>query len=49
VALAQDIVQVMVQFPALEGLRQLSGYRRKLVKQLTLAGPRKLIPASGAG
>ncbi len=47
VALAQDIVQVLVQFPALESLRQLSGYQRKLLKQLSLAGPRKLIPLVG--
>ena len=49
VALAQDIVQVLVQFPALESLRQLSGFRRKLLQQLSLAGPRKLIPMSGRG
>ena len=49
VALAQDIVQVLLQFPALEGLRQLSVYRRKLLRQLSLAGPRKLIPVVGRG
>ena len=49
VALAQDIVQVLLQFPALESLRQLSGYRRRLLQQLSLAGPRKLLPMSGRG
>ena len=44
VALVQDIVQVLVQFPTLEGLRQLSGYRHKLLRQLALAGPRKPVP-----
>lgn len=38
--LLQDIAQVLLQFPALEGLRQLSGYRRKLLTQFTLAYPR---------
>ena len=38
--LLQDIAQVLLQFPALEGLRQLSGYRRKLLKQFTLVYPR---------
>ena len=43
-ALAQDIAQVLLQFPALEGMRQLSGYRRKLLRQLTLDSPRRLLP-----
>lgn len=47
--LVQDIVQVLVQFPALESLRQLSGYRRKVFRQLTLAGPRKLPPLVARG
>jgi predicted unusual protein kinase regulating ubiquinone biosynthesis (AarF/ABC1/UbiB family) len=42
--LVQDIVQVLVQFPALESLRQAAGYRRKVLRQLSLAGPRKLLP-----
>jgi predicted unusual protein kinase regulating ubiquinone biosynthesis (AarF/ABC1/UbiB family) len=45
VVLVQDIMQVLVQFPALESMRQVSGYRRKLLERLTLAGPRKLVPA----
>ncbi|MDH5173111.1 MAG: AarF/UbiB family protein, partial [Gammaproteobacteria bacterium] len=49
VALAQDIVQVLLQFPALESLRQLSGVRRKLLKQLSLEGPRKLLPVLARG
>jgi hypothetical protein len=40
----QDIVQVLVQFPALESLRQAAGYRHKVLRQLSLAGPRKLLP-----
>ena len=47
VALAQDIAQVLLQFPALEGMRQLSGYRRKLLRQISLGTPRKLIPILG--
>ncbi|MCB1847310.1 MAG: hypothetical protein KDI04_07960, partial [Halieaceae bacterium] len=47
VALAQDIAQVLLQFPALEGMRQLSGYRRKLLRQISLETPRKLIPILG--
>jgi predicted unusual protein kinase regulating ubiquinone biosynthesis (AarF/ABC1/UbiB family) len=34
VALTQDILQVIWQFPALESYRQASGYRRRLVKQV---------------
>jgi predicted unusual protein kinase regulating ubiquinone biosynthesis (AarF/ABC1/UbiB family) len=47
VVLAQDITQVLLQFPALEGMRQLSGYRRKLLRQISLDKPRKLIPILG--
>jgi len=47
VALAQDIAQVLLQFPALEGMRQLSGYRRKLLRQISLDTPRRLIPILG--
>jgi hypothetical protein len=32
--LVRDIAQVIVQFPALEGMRQLSGARRRLLRQL---------------
>ncbi len=49
VVLIQDIVQVLVQFPALESLRQVSGFRQKLFKQLSLEGPRKLVPVLGRG
>ena len=49
VVLVQDIVQVLVQFPALESLRQAAGYRRKVLQQLSLAGPRKLLPALSKG
>ena len=41
--LVQDIVQVLVQFPAIEGMRQLSGYRRSLLAQLPLIRSRKAI------
>ncbi len=47
VTLAQDIAQVLLQFPALESMRQLSGYRRKLLRQISLETPRKLIPIFG--
>ena len=42
--LIQDILQVVVQFPALESLRQMSGYRRKLLGQITSEAPRRLLP-----
>jgi hypothetical protein len=32
--LLQDIAQVLVQFPAVESLRQLAGARRRVVRQL---------------
>jgi predicted unusual protein kinase regulating ubiquinone biosynthesis (AarF/ABC1/UbiB family) len=44
--LVQDILQVLVQFPALESLRQMSGYRRKLLGQITQDSPRRLAPDS---
>ncbi len=47
VVLVQDIVQVLVRFPALEGMRQLSGYRRKVMQQLTVHRPRSLLTARG--
>ncbi len=33
-ALVQDAVQVVMQFPALEGYRQMRGYRRRLLRQV---------------
>jgi predicted unusual protein kinase regulating ubiquinone biosynthesis (AarF/ABC1/UbiB family) len=36
VVLVQDILQVLLQFPALESMRQLSGARRRVVRQLSL-------------
>ncbi len=47
VALVQDIVQVLWLFPTIESTRLLSDYRRKVIRQLTLEGPRKLIPMWG--
>ena len=44
-ALVQDITQVLVQFPALESARQLSGYQRRILRQITIDSPRKLLPA----
>lgn len=49
VVLVQDIVQVLWLFPTIESTRLLSDYRRKVIRQLTLKGPRKLIPALGKG
>ena len=37
-ALVQDITQVLLQFPTLEGMRQLSGYRNRLLRQITPNG-----------
>ncbi len=34
-ALAQDVVQVLLRFPALEGLRQAAGYRRHLISRVS--------------
>ena len=33
--LIQDIAQVIVQFPALEGMRQLGGFRKRLLRQIS--------------
>lgn len=44
-ALIQDVMQVLLQFPALESARQLSGYQRKILRQIALDSPRKLLPA----
>jgi ubiquinone biosynthesis protein len=44
-ALVQDILQVLLQFPALEGMRQFAFYRRRLLRQISLPGPLKLLPA----
>ena len=47
-ALVQDIVQVLLQFPAVESVRQLAGYQRKVLKQIRLDSSKKLLPARGA-
>ena len=47
VALAQDIAQVLVQFPAVEGLRQAAGYRKKLLRQIRLDTSRRFLPSLG--
>jgi ubiquinone biosynthesis protein len=47
VVLIQDIVQVLVKFPALEGMRQVSGYRKKVLRQIRLDTPRRFIPSLG--
>jgi predicted unusual protein kinase regulating ubiquinone biosynthesis (AarF/ABC1/UbiB family) len=46
-ALVQDIVQVLMQFPALEGMRQATLYRKKLLRNIGLDAPRRLIPLIG--
>lgn len=43
-ALIQDISQVLIQFPALESVRQLSGYQRKILRQIAIESPRRLLP-----
>ena len=44
-ALIQDIVQVLLQFPALESARQLNGYQKKILRQIAIDSPRRLLPA----
>jgi len=46
-ALIQDIAQVLLQFPALESARQLSGYHKRILRQIAFESPRKLLPARG--
>ena len=43
----QDILQVCLQFPTLEGMRQLSAYRKRLVRNLLQDSPRSLVPLPG--
>ena len=44
-ALTQDIIKVLVQFPALESVRQISGYRKKILRQVAIDSRRRLLPA----
>ena len=43
-ALLQDITQVLVQFPTLESVRQLTRYQKRILRQITIDSPRKLLP-----
>jgi len=43
-ALVQDIAQVLLRFPALEGVRQMSGYQRKILRQIAIHSPRRFLP-----
>lgn len=43
----QDILQVCLQFPTLEGMRQLAAYRKRLVRNLLQDSPRSLVPLPG--
>ena len=45
VALAQDILQVMLQFPAVESMRQFTGYQKKVLRQIRRDSSRRLMPA----
>jgi predicted unusual protein kinase regulating ubiquinone biosynthesis (AarF/ABC1/UbiB family) len=45
IALVQDVVQVMLQFPAVEGMRQFSGYQKKVLRQISRDSSRRLMPA----
>jgi len=47
--LVRDVLQVLVQFPTVEGLRQVSGYRRRLLARLRLEPPGRLMPVLGKG
>ncbi|MCZ6830713.1 MAG: hypothetical protein O7F73_14225, partial [Gammaproteobacteria bacterium] len=43
-ALIQDMVRVLAQFPALESMRQLSAYQKKILRQIIIDTPRRLLP-----
>ena len=45
IALFQDILQVLLQFPALERVRQIAGYQKRLLGQIRRDTSRKLLPA----
>ena len=45
IALVQDILQVMLQFPALEGVRQFTGYQKKVLRQISRDSSKRLLPA----
>jgi predicted unusual protein kinase regulating ubiquinone biosynthesis (AarF/ABC1/UbiB family) len=42
--LIQDITLVLLQFPALESARQVSGFQKRVLKQIAIDSPRKLLP-----
>ena len=45
IALFQDILQVLLQFPALESVRQIAGYQKRVLGQIRRDTSRKLLPA----
>jgi hypothetical protein len=45
IALIQDILKVLVQFPALESMRQFTGYQKKVLRQISRDSSRRLLPA----
>ena len=46
--LVQDIIQVMLQFPAVEGMRQFTGYQKKVLRQISRDSSRRKMPAKTA-
>ena len=48
VALIQDIIQVMLKFPAVESKRQFTGYQKKVLKQISRDSSRRLMPVKTA-
>ena len=42
--LIQDITLVLLQFPALESARQISGFQKRVLRQVAIDSPRKLLP-----
>jgi len=38
---------VLLQFPALESVRQLSGYHKRILRQIAIDSPRRLLPNRG--
>ena len=46
--LVQDIIQVMLQFPAVEGMRQFTGYQKKVLRQISRDSSRRKMPAKMA-
>ena len=47
-ALVQDILQVILQFPAVESMRQFTGYQKKVLRQIRRDSRKRLIPVKAS-